>query len=718
MSTDLRALPMLPASPLVARQVRARIAQQPSPWSWMTSALFNGRWGAIPAAVAGVALVAAVAIALILHGSDPNHGTSPLAAPSTTNLAMASATTQASTAAANTPDNGNSAATATAAQTPKFNNIVVTETPPPTATATAQPTDTATTQPTDTATVEPTATATTAPTETATTQPPVVVETATSQPAPTETATAKPENTPTEAATATATVAPTKAPTETAIPEPTQAPTDTATPAPTETATTEPTQAPTDTATSEPTQTVTPKPTNTPIPTKTPTKTATSTTAASPVVEPNSAPTETATKKPTRTPKPTETPTSEPQGVPTIAPKDGSAGQVVDTPASEQSSNSADVGGTTSGGETPTSEPQVIEAIPTSEAAPTDTPEPAPTDTPEAPPTVQPAIEAVSPTETPKSTHKGNGTKGNGADSSAIGQSQELAQMPAAIEPGAVVRANPNGDLFVVSDSSGCTIYDFSGNVVTSLPGAARPVWTPFGSALLFAAPSDAGMSASIWLVSDQSSFPISAPSDRPYVDYPAGADGDAFYFVREFSDNKGGLELHRTLFADNSDSAIWSGDGPLAGDPVVTDAGVIFAAGGSFWTVTPGGDGSKSGDNPYGDIQAPLRNPADGGFAFISGDNVIATSSSQPGAGASIPYSSGSGGGFAYSTSGNQLAIASGDTLAIYATSGAESGQVSSSNGASVTVIGWRDDGIVVVENGDQPVLRLISPDAVASGR
>jgi hypothetical protein len=33
------------------------------------------------------------------------------------------------------------------------------------------------------------------------------------------------------------------------------------------------------------------------------------------------------------------------------------------------------------------------------------------------------------------------------------------------------------------------------------------------------------------------------------------------------------------------------------------------------------------------------------------------------------------------------------------------------------VTVIGWRDDGIVVVENGDQPVLRLISPDAVASG-
>jgi hypothetical protein len=279
------------------------------------------------------------------------------------------------------------------------------------------------------------------------------------------------------------------------------------------------------------------------------------------------------------------------------------------------------------------------------------------------------------------------------------------------------VRANPNGDLFVVSDSSGCTIYDFTGNVVATLPGAARPVWTPFGSALLFAAPSNAGMSASVWLVSDQSSFAISAPNKRPYVDYPAGADGDAFYFVRAFSDNKGGLEVHRTLFTDNSDSAIWTGAGPLAGDPVVTDAGVIFAAGGSFWTVTPGGDGSQAGANPYGNIQAPLRNPADGGFAFISGSNLIAASSSQPGSGVSIPYASGAGGGFAYSPGGNDLAIATGGTLSIYSTSGALSGQVSSSNGASLTVIGWRADGIVVVENGDQPALRLISPDTVTSG-
>jgi hypothetical protein len=95
----------------------------------------------------------------------------------------------------------------------------------------------------------------------------------------------------------------------------------------------------------------------------------------------------------------------------------------------------------------------------------------------------------------------------------------------------------------------------------------------------------------------------------------------------------------------------------------------------------------------------------------------LIAASSSQPGSGVSIPYASGAGGGFAYSPGGNDLAIATGGTLSIYSTSGALSGQVSSSNGASLTVIGWRADGIVVVENGDQPALRLISPDTVTSG-
>ncbi len=702
MSTEFRALPVLPASPVVSRQVRARIAQQPSPWSWLSGALFNGRWGPIPAAAAGVALVAVIAVALILRGSDPNNGSSPLAAP-TTNLAMASATGDAS----RTPNNGNPNLSLAASQTPKFINVQVTPTFVPTETATPQPTETA--PPTDTATTAPTETATAQPTETPTTRP-----TGTATVSPADTATAKPV--------ATATLRPVIVPTKTATEAPTQPPAATATDTPKTTATARPTRTPADTATAEPTQTPSDTATATVEPTVAPADTATAAPTgtrpstlpdvqepATPVAQPTAKPTRTATKKPAKTPTPTETPTSEPP--PTIAPANGGqTSQVIDTPTSDQSIASTASGASPSDVQTPTelsADSQII-PIGTQSVSATDTPKSAPTDAA--------VVGDAKPTKTPKPDRKPAETTVSGSDSSAIGQAQQLAQMPAAIEAGAVVRANPNGALFVVADRSGCTIYDFSGNVVGSIPGAQRPFWSVFGTAMLISAPSDGGMKASIWSISSQSVFPVNAPSDRAYVDFPAGADSDAFYFVRSFSD---GIEVHRTLLDGNSnpDSAIWKSKDQLSGEPVVTAAGVVFAAGGSFWTVTPDGNGTKVSDDPFGDVRAPLQSPGGANFAFIAGDQIIAATSSSPGSGAAIPYSASSGGGFAFSPSGDQIAVADGDTLSIYANDGHAAGHIASSNGAALTVVAWTNDGIVVVENGDQPILRLVPPDSVTAG-
>ena len=703
MSTDLRSLPVLPASPVVSRQVRARISQQPSPWSRFAEIFFNGRWGAIPAAAAGVAVVAIVAIALMLHGSDPDRGAAPLAAPNTTTLAMASATNEASVAG--TTGGGDPTGTATVVKMPKFANVQVTQTPTPT--ATAQPTETATAFPTQTATAEPIATSTPQPTETANSAP-VVIETdtpeatATDEP-PAESPTSPPANTPppTETATTQPIDTATTEPTETATTEPTETatsePAATDTVQPTETATIEPTA----TETAQPTETSTPKPTKTPKPPK-PTKTPTTSPidAGAPAT-----PVENPTERPQ---KPTRTPTTEPQGAPTIAPKGGQSSQAIDPSAAGAST-------------TDQVDPSSVETAPTdggeSQIVPVGGQTQDATVTPGAVSTDAPAIEAVGPTDTPKPAKGDSKSKAKGADTGPIAQSQTLAQLPAPIEPGSVIRMNPDGGAFVVSDSSGCTVYDLNGNAVAAISGANRPVWTPYGTAMLVSAPGDSGMTATIWLSQSQSSFAIAAPSDRPFADYPAGADGDAFYFVREFSDKQGGIEVHRTLFSDNSDSAIWSGGDSLSGDPIVTNAGVVFASGGSFWSVSPDGDASQSGDNPYGDIVAPLRSPGGDGFVFAAGDNLIVTSSDSPGAGSSVPYDPGANGGYAFSPDGSEIAVASGDTLAVETAGGSQEGVTSSADGAPLMVVGWTSDGILVVDNGDQPVLQLVSPDIVKAG-
>jgi hypothetical protein len=327
-------------------------------------------------------------------------------------------------------------------------------------------------------------------------------------------------------------------------------------------------------------------------------------------------------------------------------------------------------------------------------------------------PTGGAVVSAITPTA--RSTRKSGGAKETStaaAESSALSNAQTLASFGASIEPGAIVRANPDADLFAVADSAGCTIYDFNGNVVGSIPGGAEPVWTPGGTALLLSAPSDAGQTATIWLAKSQSSFAISAPSDKSYVDHPAGADAVAFYFVRAFADGSG-LEVHKTLFENNSDSAIWSGSGQLSGQPVVTDAGVIVAVDGKFQVIDAAGNESSLGSDPFGAMQAPLRSPNGSGIAFIAGDKLVVAASGQPSNGVTIPYSAGSG--FAFSRSGGEVVVAADGALSVYSSDGTLEGRAAADG---VTVIAWRSDGIVALIDNGQPQLALIAPGDLKAG-
>ena len=144
-------------------------------------------------------------------------------------------------------------------------DLIPTDTPSPTPSATPEPTATATPSPTPSATPEPTATDTPSPTPSATPLP-----TATDTPSPTPSATPLP----------TATDTPTPTPTETPLPTATDTPTPTPSDTPLPTATDAP--SPTPSATLQPTATETPEPSATPTPTSTDTPVPSSTPGATP----------------------------------------------------------------------------------------------------------------------------------------------------------------------------------------------------------------------------------------------------------------------------------------------------------------------------------------------------------------------------------------------------------------------------------------------------
>ncbi len=427
MRTGFRAIPHLPASPTVSRQVRERIAQPRSIWARM-GGFFGGQLGGAPMA-ASAALIALVVVTYAIFESNSDDGNKNPVITAGSQI----------TATASVSDNAYLQSTETQVGEPTSTvspGKVITPSEVATSileirAATDEPTEASSLadEPTSTEAVDPTATnvdptATDVPTE---------EPTATDEPTeePSETATSEPTVEPTE------TVRPTREPTETQEATATEEPTDEPT------ATEEPTRAPTST------KTPTEEPTATERPTREPTET------EEPTEEPTA--TEEPTEEPTATDVPTET------GPPTIESITGQNDEFTTEPV-EEDTVEADPTEEVVEVETPAIEP--IDADPTDESGnPDDVGGP-----------------ADDPTEE-------NGPEDN--DRAPLDNSGRITGLPSSGgAPVGPLRINSPQTLMVVSgDSGGSSLQVVSagdGTVYAELGSGANPIWSPLGIVLLY----------------------------------------------------------------------------------------------------------------------------------------------------------------------------------------------------------------------------------------
>jgi hypothetical protein len=654
MSTGLRNLPHLPASPTVSRQVRERITTG-RPWWSRISLVAGGRFGAMQVAAAMLILLGAVTTVVIVEMVNKGGTGGPQTFVPPTVLTSTAAPTQTPTATAQAVAQGK---TLTPTRTPTpLPNVQVTVPPTSTPTPTIQPSKEPTNSPT------PTETPTTAPTKTPrSTRTPTPTET---QVPPTETATPEPE--------------PTDTPEPTQTPEPTDTPEPTQTPEPTETATAEPTATPTTT------NTPTAEPTDTPEPTATDTS------------RPTRAP------RPTRTAEPTETPTITP--TPPIVPRTPQGGeQPTNTPTPEPPTETATeestriqqggeptispLNGGTPSDETP--EVNVTEQGIGSAGANSPTPE-EPTQEPIEEPTATPTAEPSGP----------------------LANAEVVAKFPQAAGATSGFRLNPKGGLFAIDLGGQITVVDEGGNIVASFAGSS-PVWSPKGSVLLY----QGGGEVMTWDTdnSETTSITERTRDDRNVVDYAAGwfvdeNDNSILLYLRTYPDNPGGAELHGSAYDGSDDHLIGSGPlEPIVGGPVATTAGVWVLVGRGWVLIDMGGNAQGPFTNPYSGVAEPAASPGRSLVAYAAGDHLIVASADSPWKplGEPIPYG---GGGFAFRPDGEQVVIADGAGLAIYAIDGTPIGRL---DGTAAHAPGWSDAGIYFVA-GDPATLYRASPEQFA---
>ncbi len=673
MSAGIRSLPRLPASPIVSRQVRERIAQPQSIWERIGS-LMGGRVGFAPMAATAAMLALVIAGYALFQGNDDNGRLGPtitagtVVAQNATQTSDASQVTQTSSSEI-TP--GVEMPTETPVNVPNVRASDETPTETPTTavlaaeapTSTATETDTPTTVPTETSVPTDMPTETSVPTDT-----PEPTATRTPKPEPTETPAPTETTVPTEVPTATETATTEPTVTKTATAEPTATntamaePTATRTPTKEPTATRTPTEEPTATETREPTETATPEPTETPKPkrpTRTPTAepTATEEPAQQPTIGPsdNTAPTE---APPPPTEVPTETPVEEPTDSTQIVPVDGT-GAAGETPISEATAETTAIGG-------PTEEPN------------------------------------------------GDQTSNTAA---LLDDTARIAGISSGGAPLGPLRVNSPGTLMVLSsDAGGSDLQVVSmsdGSVVAHLGAGADPIWSPLGIVLLYQSYADGTPSVGLYDGDTGKFEPISDPSkDGAVQDIPAGWSGTSAYYLRETGDQDSTVILYGYDVNSGETTEVWRSTGVAlsGGRPIPTGDGFLIATTASWLLVGADGSESNLGPNDFGLTGEGFLSPGANLVAYPAGDQLIVADASSPGIPmAQIPYVNGNGAGFTWSPDGSYLAVSDGYSLQIYDTSGNFLAAATSDNGVTIAAPQWLSDGIYYVETSPTPSLRRL---------
>jgi hypothetical protein len=341
--------------------------------------------------------------------------------------------------------------------------------------------------------------------------------------------------------------------------------------------------------------------------------------------------------------------------------------------------------------DTPEVEQQPTEAPPeptSSGIEPTDnTPPPEDTETPEA-----------SPEETP--TEEINGS---GAD---LSSAETLIPLPGDASwtsgPFPAKTADDGAQFAVISTGGQLAAVNLaSGDVIPIGPGAS-PMWSPLGYELLYAS---SPTTVSTWDRPSGAVNQMGSSDGGQTMDVPAGWIGEHLYYLRSFSDQPGHVELHQAIWDGSEDTIVWTADdvNMTSDHAVATDSAILIPTDTGWRSVTPSGDETSLGDNPYGAIGDATLSSDGSLIAYTSGGRLFVASSGSPGSpifDAIYPD-----GGFDFSPDGTQIVSAGSDGLVTFSTSdGTQTAFIPNGDGMHATAPWWTSDGLVFIDAGASP--------------
>lgn len=314
----------------------------------------------------------------------------------------------------------------------------------------------------------------------------------------------------------------------------------------------------------------------------------------------------------------------------------------------------------------------------------------------------------------------GNGrTSTDGSDSTTSGRfSIDAASVTTYLALGAAppgpLRISPDGSLFITSNGGETIGVASFGGGEQVLGDAYYPIWTGQGQILVTYYPDSSGSPVIGLLSPDGSVSPVTQtdPGDPGRRDVPAGETGGALYYQRNWPNEPArGIEIHRV--DGGNDQVIWSDRGlvPVGKHPSQTPNGSFLIATNDGWYRIDGSGGaSPLGGTVNGEPVAIAFGPGDQ-VAVLGGSQLTVGSVGNPGGGA-VVGGVGDGAGVTWSPDGSRLAVASGNVLSIYDSSGNLLRTFTSDAGSPLSGLSWTRNELLVVRGGGNPGLISIPAD------
>lgn len=279
--------------------------------------------------------------------------------------------------------------------------------------------------------------------------------------------------------------------------------------------------------------------------------------------------------------------------------------------------------------------------------------------------------------------------------------------------PAGRLEFSPGMNLFVVVAPDGqLAVADLNGELVVTLGQSELPVWS--GSGLMFSTQGSSGLEVGIWN-SETGELSAIPPSDKASDDLPIGGNGSAFYYLRSYPDS-GIVELRSATIDGSDNGVLWTSDEVTLGAPrpLYSESGVYLPTDSEWLFIDWSGAQSSLGQNPYGFIGTPVLSPGGGLMAYSAGDQVIVAWTDRPGeATATAPFTP--PGSYAFSTSGEEIVISDGSSLYVVSYEGQDLGQLAGNQ--PIGGVYWIDDAIYYLQIGEDAALKSTSLGAIQSG-